>query len=124
MVISDVSIRRPVFATVMSLVLVLVGIVSYQRLTVREYPNIDPPVVTVDTTYRGASAEIIETQVTQVLEESLSGIEGIDFITSINRQENSQIQVRFKLNRDPDGAAADIRDRVSRVPVLDRKSVV
>ncbi|HEY7643404.1 MAG TPA: efflux RND transporter permease subunit [Hyphomicrobiales bacterium] len=115
MVISDVSIRRPVFATVMSLVLVLVGIVSYQRLTVREYPNIDPPVVTVDTTYRGASAEIIETQVTQVLEESLSGIEGIDFITSINRQENSQIQVRFKLNRDPDGAAADIRDRVSRV---------
>ena len=115
MVISDVSIRRPVFATVMSLVLVLVGIVSYQRLTVREYPNIDPPVVTVDTTYRGASAEIIETQVTQVLEESLSGIEGIDFITSINRQENSQIQVRFKLHRDPDGAAADIRDRVSRV---------
>jgi multidrug efflux pump len=114
-VISDVSIRRPVFATVMSLVLVLVGIVSYQRLTVREYPNIDPPVVTVDTTYRGASAEIIETQVTQVLEESLSGIEGIDFITSINRQENSQIQVRFKLNRDPDGAAADVRDRVSRV---------
>ncbi len=115
MVISDVSIRRPVFATVLSLVVVLLGLVSYQRLTVREYPNIDPPVVTVDTTYRGASAEIIETQVTQVLEDSLSGIEGIDYITSINRQESSQIQIRFKLNRDPDAAAADVRDRVGRV---------
>ena len=115
MTLSDVSIRRPVFATVMSLVIVLLGIVSYQRLTVREYPNIDPPVVTVDTTYRGASAEIIETQVTQVLEDSLSGIEGIDYITSINRQESSQISIRFKLNRDPDAAAADVRDRVGRV---------
>jgi multidrug efflux pump len=115
MVLSDVSIRRPVFATVLSLVIVLLGLVSYQRLSVREYPNIDPPVVTVETTYRGASAAIIETQVTQVLEDSLSGIEGIDYITSINRQENSQIQVRFKLNRDPDSAAADVRDRVGRV---------
>jgi multidrug efflux pump len=114
-VLSDVSIRRPVFATVLSLIVVLLGLVSYQRLTVREYPNIDPPVVTVETIYRGASAAIIETQVTQVLEDSLSGIEGIDFITSINRQENSQIQIRFKLNRDPDSAAADVRDRVGRV---------
>ncbi|WP_088345759.1 MULTISPECIES: efflux RND transporter permease subunit [Rhodomicrobium] len=115
MSISDVSIRRPVFATVMSLIVVLLGLVSYQRLTVREYPNIDPPVVTVQTEYRGAGAEIVETQVTQVLEDSLSGIEGIDFITSINRQEQSQISVRFKLNRDPDSAAADVRDRVGRV---------
>ncbi len=115
MSISDVSIRRPVFATVMSLVIVLLGLVSYQRLTVREYPDIDPPVVTVQTTYRGAGAEIVETQVTQVLEDSLSGIEDIDFITSINRQEESQISVRFKLTRDPDSAAADVRDRVARV---------
>ncbi len=115
MIISDVSIRRPVFATVLSLVITLIGLVSYQRLTVREYPNIDPPVVTVNTTYRGASAAIIETQVTQVLEDSLSGIEGIDYITSINRQENSQISIRFKLNRDSDAAAADVRDRVGRV---------
>src|SRR5665648_219889 len=79
-VISDVSIRRPVFATVMSLVVALLGLVSFQRLTVREYPNIDPPVVTVETTYRGAGAAIMESQVTQVLEDSLSGIEGIDFI--------------------------------------------
>ncbi len=99
----------------MSLILVLIGLVSYQRLTVREYPNIDPPVVTVKTTYKGASAEIIETQVTQVLEDSLSGIEGVDFITSISRPEDSQISIRFKLNRDPDGAAADVRDRVGRV---------
>ena len=83
MVISDLSIRRPVFATVLSLVVVLLGLVSYQRLTVREYPNIDPPVVTVQTNYRGANANIIETQVTQVLEDSLSGIEGIDYITSV-----------------------------------------
>jgi multidrug efflux pump len=115
LVVSDVSIRRPVFATVLSLVIVLLGLISYQRLTVREYPNIDPPVVTVQTNYRGASATIIETQVTQVLEDSLSGIEGIDYITSINRAESSQISIRFKLNRDPDSAAADVRDRVGRV---------
>ena len=81
----------------------------------REYPAIDPPVVTVETTYPGASAAIVETQVTKVLEDTLSGIEGIDFITSISRQESSQITVRFKLDRDPDYAAADVRDRVGRV---------
>jgi multidrug efflux pump len=113
--ISDVCIRRPVFATVMSLALVLVGIVAYDRLTVREYPNTDSPVVNVETTYAGASAEIIETQVTQVLEDSLAGIEGIDFMTSISRQEQSQITVTFNLDRDPGVAAADVRDRVSRV---------
>jgi multidrug efflux pump len=111
----ELSIKRPVFATVLSLVLVLVGLVSYERLSVREYPAIDPPVVTVQTTYPGASAAIVETQVTQVLEDSLSGIEGIDFITSISRQESSQITVRFKLDRNPDYAAADVRDRVGRV---------
>ncbi|MGA7457104.1 MAG: efflux RND transporter permease subunit [Methyloceanibacter sp.] len=115
MTLPELSIKRPVFATVMSLVLVLVGLISYQRLSVREYPAIDPPVVTVQTTYPGAGAAIVETQVTQVLEDSLSGIEGIDFITSISRQESSQITVRFKLDRNPDYAAADVRDRVGRV---------
>ena len=115
MKISDICIRRPVFATVLSLTVVLVGLVSYQRLTVREYPNIDPPVVSVETTYTGASAEIIESQVTQILEDSLAGIEGIDFMTSISRQERSQITVTFELNRDPGESAADVRDRVSRV---------
>ena len=93
----------------------LVGLVSYDRLSVREYPAIDPPVITVETTYPGASAAIVETQVTKVLEDTLSGIEGIDFITSISRQESSQITVRFQLDRDPDYAAADVRDRVGRV---------
>ncbi len=113
--ISEICIQRPVFATVLSLGVVLIGLVAYDRLTVREYPNIDPPVVNVETTYPGASPEIIETQVTQVLEESLSGIEGIDFITSISRQEESQITVTFELDREPAAAAADVRDRVGRV---------
>ncbi|MGH6865977.1 MAG: efflux RND transporter permease subunit, partial [Methyloceanibacter sp.] len=115
MTLSELSIKRPVFATVMSLVLVLVGLVSYDRLSVREYPAIDPPVITVQTSYPGASAPIVETQVTQVLEDSLAGIEGIDFITSISRQESSQITVTFKLARNQDYAAADVRDRVGRV---------
>ena len=115
MVISDICIRRPVFATVLSLVLILIGLVSYTRLTVREYPKIDEPVVTVRTTYTGASPDIIESQVTKPLEDSLAGIEGVDVITSISRQESSQISIRFRLERDPDSAAADVRDRVSRV---------
>jgi multidrug efflux pump len=113
--LSETCIRRPVFATVLSLVIVLVGLVGYQRLPVREYPNIDPPVVTVQTSYLGASAEIIESQVTNVLEDSLAGIEGIDYMTSISREETSQITITFRLDRDPDAAAADVRDRVSRV---------
>ncbi|MBE0529969.1 MAG: efflux RND transporter permease subunit [Rhodospirillales bacterium] len=108
-------IRRPVFSTVMSLLVVLCGLVSYTKLTVREYPNIDEPVVTVRTDYDGASAEIIESQVTQVLEASIAGIEGIETITSISRSEESRITVRFRLGIDPDVAASDVRDRVGRV---------
>ncbi|TXL63831.1 efflux RND transporter permease subunit [Zeimonas arvi] len=115
MVVSEVCIRRPVFATVLSLVILLVGLVSYDRLQVREYPKIDEPTVTVSTTYPGASAEIIESQVTKPLEDSIAGIEGVDVLTSISRPEQSQITVRFRLERDPDGAAADVRDRVARV---------
>ena len=115
MVLSDLSIRRPVLATVMSLMLILIGIISYQRLSVREYPNIDAPVVSVRTVYTGASAEIIESQVTRPLEDSLAGIEGIKTIKSVSREEVSQITVEFILARDPDNAASDVRDRVSRV---------
>ena len=114
MILSDLSIRRPVLATVMSLVIVLIGIVCYDRLPGREYPKIDEPVVTVRTDYRGASADIIESRVTRPLEDQLAGIEGIDVLTSISRQEQSQITVRFRLERDPDAAASDVRDRVSR----------
>ena len=113
--LSDLSIRRPVFATVLSFVIALVGLIAYQKLSVREYPNIDEPVVSVETTYTGASAEIIESQVTQPLEDSLAGIEGIDVISSISRPEISQISVRFRLERDADSSAADVRDRVGRV---------
>ena len=115
MKVSEICIKRPVFATVLSLVIMLLGIVSYDRLPVREYPKIDEPVVTVNTNYRGASAEIIESQVTKPLEDSLAGIEGVEVITSISRAESSQISVRFKLERAPDSAASDVRDRVSRV---------
>jgi multidrug efflux pump len=108
-------IRRPVFATVMSLIVVLIGIVSYSRLTVREYPNIDEPIVSVRTDYLGAGAEIIETQVTQVLESSIAGIEGIETMTSSSKPEESRITVRFRLSTDPDVAASDVRDRVARV---------
>ncbi len=115
MFLPDLSIRRPVLASVMSLVIILLGVISYQRLSVREYPKIDEPVVNVDTTYTGAPAEIIESQVTQPLEESLAGIEGVNLITSISRPERSQITIKFRLNRNIDEAANDVRDRVSRV---------
>ncbi|MDN3923099.1 efflux RND transporter permease subunit [Roseateles violae] len=113
--ISETSIRRPVFATVMSLLLLLVGIVSFDKLALREYPRIDEPVVTVNTRLIGASSEVIESQVTKPLEDSIAGIDGVEILTSISRSEQSQITVRFKLEKNPDDAAADVRDRVSRV---------
>ena len=115
MQLPEISIRRPVFATVLSLLILLIGYVSFTKLSVREYPKIDEPNVTVETRYRGASSEVVESQVTKVLEDSLAGIEGVDVITSVSRQEQSQITVRFVLSRDADSAAADVRDKVSRV---------
>jgi multidrug efflux pump len=111
--ISEISIRRPVLATVMNLVIVLIGLIAYDRLAVRLIPDVDVPIVTVATTYPGANAEVIETQITQPIEDALSGIEGIDYISSISRAELSQVSVRFKLDRDPDGAASDVRDKVA-----------
>jgi multidrug efflux pump len=113
--ISELFIRRPVFATVVALILILVGAVSYERLTVREYPAIDEPVVTITTNYRGASASVIEREVTQPLEESIAGIEGIEVLSSASRPEQSQVTARFTLETDPNVAANDIRDRVGRV---------
>jgi multidrug efflux pump len=115
MVLSDICIKRPVFAAVLSLAILLVGMISFSRLAVRELPKIDQPIVTVTTTYRGASADVMESQVTKPLEDSLSGIEGVDILTSSSRAEQSDITVTFKLSRDPDSAAADVRDKVSRV---------
>jgi multidrug efflux pump len=113
--LSETSIRRPVLAIVMSLLLVLIGLVSFKQLSVREYPRIDEPVVTVNTRLVGASSEVIESQVTKPLEDSIAGIDGVDVMTSISRTEQSQITVRFRLSKDPDTAAAEVRDRVSRV---------
>ena len=115
MQLPELSIRRPVFATVLSLLIVLIGAVAFNRLVVREYPKIDNPSVTVETRYVGASSAVVESQVTKTLEDSLSGVEGLDVITSISRQEQSQITVKFLLTRDPDAAASDVRDKVSRV---------
>ena len=115
MKISEISINRPVLATVMSLLIVLVGLIAYDRLSLREYPNIDEPTVSVTTIYQGASPEIIETEVTTIIEDSLSGIEGIRTITSQSQQERSQISIVFKMERNADDAAAEVRDRVGRV---------
>jgi len=111
----EICIQRPVFATVMSLMIVLVGVISFDRLTVREYPKIDTPVVSVRTVYKGASAQVIESQVTQPLEDSLSGIEGVRSLKSVSREEVSQITIEFVTERDVDAAANDVRDRVARV---------
>ncbi len=115
MYLSDISIRRPVLATVMSLAVLLVGLVAYDRLSVREYPDIDEPVISIATTYQGASPEIIETEVTKIIEDSISGLEGIRTISSKSRQEKSEITIKFNMERDADSAAADVRDRVGRV---------
>ena len=115
MKLSETSIRRPVLASVMSLLLILIGLVSFNQLSLREYPRIDEPLVNVSTRLIGASSEVIESQVTKPLEDSIAGIDGVDIITSVSRTESSQITVRFKLSKDPDTAAAEVRDRVARV---------
>jgi multidrug efflux pump len=115
MFLPELSIRRPVLATVMSLLIILVGVISFLRLTVREYPKIDTPVVSVRTVYKGASPQVMESQVTQPLEDSIAGIEGVRSIKSVSREEVSQITVEFVLERATDAAANDVRDRVSRV---------
>lgn len=115
MTISDLSIRRPVFATVLSLLLAILGLMAALRLSIREYPDVSPPVVTIDTFYRGASASVIEKRVTELLEDETSGIEGLTKLTSSSRDENSRVTLEFALDRDLDAAANDVRERVSRV---------
>lgn len=115
MVLSDISIKRPVFAGVMSAVLAIFGIFAAQQLTVRELPDIDPPIVSINTGYKGASAEIMESEVTQPLEDAVAGIEGIVRIGSTSREESSNISIEFDLSRDIESATNDIRDRVARV---------
>lgn len=115
MILADTSIRRPVFASVLNLLIVIIGIIAFDRLAVREYPDIDPPVVSVETVYIGAAADVIESRITQILEDSISGIEGIKTIDSKSQDGLSTITVEFTLDRDIDEAANDVRDRIGRV---------
>ncbi len=112
--ISSVSINRPVLATVISILLVLFGAIGYTFLGIREFPSIDPPVVTVSTSYTGANADVIESQITEPLEESINGIAGIRSLTSVSSDGRSNITVEFELGVDMEAAANDVRDRVSR----------
>lgn len=114
MILSDISVRRPVFATVMSLLLVVLGLAAVMRMPVREYPDIDPPIVSITTTYKGASAPVIESQITEILEAAVAGIEGVKLMSSASRDERSSITLEFHVGRDVDVAANDVRDKVSR----------
>lgn len=113
MVLSEVSVKRPVFAAVLILLLVVFGLVSFQRLPLREYPDIDAPVVSIDTNYIGASASVVETRITQIIEDRISGVEGIRTINSSSSDGRSRVTVEFDIKRDIDAAANDIRDRIS-----------
>ena len=116
--LSQLCIERPVLASVLSLLVVLLGLLAWQRLPVREYPNIDVPVVTVNVIYPGASPEIMESQVAQPIEDVLAGIAGLDFVSSISRAENTQITARFRLGTAATEAANEVRDRLGRVRTL------
>src|SRR3989442_10317339 len=115
MKLSETSIRRPVLASMFSAALVLFGVIGYTRLSVRELPDIDPPIISVSTTLPGANAQVVETAVTDVLEEELSTSQGLRTLSSSSSEENSQITLEFTLDRAVDVAAQDVRDKVARV---------
>lgn len=111
--LSDISIQRPVLATVLSLLLIAFGLLALERLPLQEYPAIDPPIVSIDTNYPGASASVVETRITQVIEDRIAGVEGIQVIESSSRDGRSSVNVEFALSRNIEAAANDIRDRIS-----------
>ena len=115
MILPRISIQRPVLTTMMNLALILFGVIALTRLPVRELPDIDPPIVSVTTVYPGANASVVETEVTERLEEELNNIEGIRTLSSQSREQVSSITIEFDLSRDIDQSAQDVRDRVSRV---------
>jgi len=115
MMLSTLSVRRPVFAAVAAIILCVIGLVAFFQLPVRELPNVDPPLVSISTSYRGASAEVIEQRITQTIERQVSGIQGIDRVTSTSRDGRSNVSIQFLLSRNLDDAANDVRDAVSRV---------
>ncbi|MCK9209041.1 MAG: efflux RND transporter permease subunit, partial [Salinivirgaceae bacterium] len=113
MTLSDFALKRPVASTVFSLIIVLMGMVGYSFLGIRLYPAIDPPIITVQTSYTGANAEIVESQITEPLEKSINGIEGVKSISSTSAIGSSSITVEFNLGSDLEKAANDVRDKVS-----------
>ncbi|MCI3181198.1 multidrug transporter AcrB [Caulobacter sp. CCUG 60055] len=115
MTLSDLSVRRPVFAAVAAIILCVIGAAAFFALPVRELPNVDPPVVSISTTYTGASAEVVEVRITQIIEQQVAGIQGIDRVYSSSRDGQSRISITFTLDRNLDEAANDVRDAVSRV---------
>lgn len=115
MLLSDISVKRPVFSAVISLLLISFGILSFMETPLREYPDVSVPIVSISTNYPGASADVVETKITQIIEDRISGIEGIKTIELTSQQGRSNIRIEFNLNRDIDGAANDVRDRVSRL---------
>ena len=114
MSLSSISIQRPVLAIVMSIIIIVFGIIGYTYLGIREFPSVDPPIITVSTNYVGANADVIESQITEPLEESINGIAGIKSLTSASRDGRSTITVEFDIDVDLEAAANDVRDRVSR----------
>ena len=115
MMLSDVSVRRPVFAAVAAIVLCVIGAAAFFFLPVRELPDVDPPIVSVNTSYAGASAEVIESRITEPVEQQIAGIQGVERINSTSRDGRSNVNIEFSLDRNIDDAANDVRDRVSRV---------
>ncbi len=113
MIISDISVKRPVFASVISLLLIAFGLVSFDKLSLREYPDIDPPIVTVEVQYPGAPANVVETRVTQLVEDRIAGVEGIEFVQSVSKDGESEVTIEFSIARDLNEAANDVRDRIS-----------
>src|SRR5215216_5641686 len=115
MVLSDTSIKRPVICLVASILIVLIGILAYRKLPVREYPSTDSPVISIETRYPGASAEVVESKITEVIEKEVSAIDGLRVIRSSSQAQNSRISLEFNVNRNIDEAANDVRDKVARV---------
>ncbi|MHC3128255.1 multidrug transporter AcrB [Brevundimonas sp. GN22] len=113
--LSDLSVRRPIFAAVGAIVLCVIGVAAFFLLPVRELPDVDPPVVSVSTSYAGASAEVIESRITEPIEQQIAGIQGVERITSSSRDGRSNVNIEFSLDRNIDDAANDVRDRISRV---------
>ena len=114
MTLSDLSVRRPVLATVLSLIIIAFGLIAFTTLPLRELPDVDRPIVSINTTYPGASSQVVENQITRIIEDQLSGIDGIDLISAVSRDGRSSVNIEFSLERDLEDATNDVRNAVSR----------